>query len=176
MGLTFDEYSSYDALGLAELVRTGKATAAELLDAALARLAAVDGRLNSVVHLHEAWARERAAHTPAGPFAGVPFLLKNLHQQIAGWPDDSGSRALRSHIAPATSPVVARWLDAGLVPFGQTNSPEFGSKGVTEPQLHGPTRNPWDVGRSPGGSSGGSAAAVAAGIVPAAGASDGGGS
>ncbi|MGL6235979.1 MAG: amidase [Segniliparus sp.] len=176
MALTFDEYSSHDALGLAELVRTGQTTAAELLEAALARLAEVDGTINSVVHRHEEWASKRAAATLSGPFAGVPFLLKNLHQPIAGWPDDSGSRALRGHIAPATSPVVARWLDAGLVPFGQTNSPEFGSKGVTEPQLHGPTRNPWDLDRSPGGSSGGSAAAVAAGIVPAAGASDGGGS
>ncbi|EFV12131.1 amidase [Segniliparus rugosus] len=176
MALTFGEYSSYDALGLAELVRTGQATPAELLDAALARLEAVDGTLNSVVHRHEAWARKRAQGQLDGPFAGVPFLLKNLHQQLKGWPDDSGSRALRGQIASFTSPTVARWLAAGLVPFGQTNSPEFGSKGVTEPELHGPTRNPWNPDRSPGGSSGGSASAVAAGVVPAAGASDGGGS
>ncbi|ADG99157.1 Amidase [Segniliparus rotundus DSM 44985] len=176
MALSFDEYSSYDALGLAELVRTGQSTAVELLDAALARLEAVDGKLNAVVHRHEAWARKRAAGPQSGPFAGVPFLTKNLEQQIAGWPHDSGSRALRNQVSPFTSPTIARWLAAGLVPFGQTNSPEFGSKGITEPELHGPTRNPWDTERSPGGSSGGSASAVAAGVVPAAGASDGGGS
>jgi amidase len=176
MALSYDEYSSYDALGLADLVRTGQSTAVELLEAALARLEAVDGTLNAVVHRHEAWARKRAAGPLDGPFAGVPFLIKNLDQQIAGWPDDSGSRALRNQVSPFTSVTVARWLAAGLVPFGQTNSPEFGSKAITEPELHGPTRNPWDTGRSPGGSSGGSASAVAAGVVPAAGASDGGGS
>jgi Asp-tRNA(Asn)/Glu-tRNA(Gln) amidotransferase A subunit family amidase len=112
----------------------------------------------------------------SGPFAGVPFLLKDLHQDIAGVPTTAGCRALAGRPAAATSTIVERWEDAGVVIFGKTTTPEFGSKGVTEAELFGPTRNPWDLDRTPGGSSGGSAAAVAAGIVPVAAASDGGGS
>lgn len=111
-----------------------------------------------------------------GTFAGVPFLLKDLRQAIAGVPTSWGTRALDGWRPAETGTAVQRWLDAGLVVFGQTNTPEFGAKAVTEPELYGPTRNPWDLTRTPGGSSGGAAAAVAAGIVPVAGASDGGGS
>jgi Asp-tRNA(Asn)/Glu-tRNA(Gln) amidotransferase A subunit family amidase len=110
------------------------------------------------------------------PFRGVPFLLKDLHQGVAGMPTSNGSRAYRGHPVPETDAVVQRWLDAGLVVIGRTNTPEFGAKGVTEPAALGAARNPWDPRHTPGGSSGGSAAAVAAGIVPCAGASDGGGS
>jgi Asp-tRNA(Asn)/Glu-tRNA(Gln) amidotransferase A subunit family amidase len=110
------------------------------------------------------------------PFDGVPFLVKDLHQDIRGVPTSSGSRALKDVAATETATVVDRFVEAGLVVFGRTSSPEFGAKGVTEPHAFGATRNPWDLDHTPGGSSGGSAAAVAAGVVPAAAASDGGGS
>ncbi|AXB41814.1 amidase [Amycolatopsis albispora] len=166
-----DDYPKYDAVGLAALVREGQATPAELLDAARAQLARVNPRLNAVVREVEPPA------TPAdGPFAGVPFLLKDLNQDLAGEPTSAGSRSMVSVPAKETTTVVRRWLDAGLVVFGKTNTPEFGAKGITEPDLFGPARNPWNPQHTPGGSSGGAAAAVAAGIVPCAAASDGGGS
>ncbi|KGI70432.1 amidase family protein [Mycolicibacterium rufum] len=168
--MDFEEYRTYDATGLAELVATDKVSAAELLTLARDRSAAVNPRINAIV-------RDVPAPEPAdGPFTGVPFLIKDLGQDYAGAPTGAGSRALASRPAPEHATVVRRWLDAGLVIFGKTNTPEFGAKGVTEPAAHGPARNPWNLGHSPGGSSGGAAAAVAAGIVPCAGASDGGGS
>ncbi|MFD1236100.1 amidase [Pseudonocardia benzenivorans] len=170
------EYRSYDAVGLAELVAKGEVSASELLEAAIARADAVGARINAIVRPMYEIARERARGELSGPFAGVPFLLKDLGQHYAGLPTSAGNRALARHPQPAHALVVQRWLDAGLVPFGKTNTPEFGAKGITEPEMFGPTRNPWDTTRTPGGSSGGSAAAVAAGIVPVAGASDGGGS
>ncbi len=112
----------------------------------------------------------------SGPFAGVPFLIKDLGQEYAGFPTSNGSRALADDVAEEHALVTRRFLDAGLVIFGKTNTPEFGAKGVTEPDLFGPARNPFNLAHTPGGSSGGSGAAVAAGIVPAAGANDGGGS
>ena len=119
----------------------------------------------------------RAADTDlSGPFAGVPFLIKDLRQQYAGYPTSNGSRALVDDVATENALVTQRFLDAGLVIFGKTNTPEFGLKGITEPTLWGPARNPWNLALTPGGSSGGSGAAVAAGVVPAAGATDGGGS
>ncbi|MEY9950204.1 amidase [Kitasatospora sp. GAS1066B] len=174
--MDYTEYRSHDAVGLAGLVAAGEVTAAELLELAIARAEAVNGRLNAIVRpMHEP-ARSRAAGPLTGPFAGVPFLLKDLMQDYAGLPTGSGCRALRDRPAERHSEVVSRWLAAGLVVFGKTNTPEFGAKGITEPEANGPTRNPWDLARTPGGSSGGSAASVAAGIVPMAGANDGGGS
>lgn len=174
--MRFDEYRAHDAVGLAELVAKSEVTATELLELALARLAAVNPALNAVVTSMEAIARTRAKGPLTGPFAGVPFLIKDLAQDYAGLPTGSGTRALADVPAKQNSIVVDRWLGAGLVVFGKTNTPEFGLKGITEPEVNGPTRNPWRTGHTPGGSSGGSAAAVAAGIVPAAGANDGGGS
>jgi Asp-tRNA(Asn)/Glu-tRNA(Gln) amidotransferase A subunit family amidase len=171
-----DEYLRHDAHDLARLVADGSVTPAELLDAARARAALVEPQINAICRRMDPEADARAAQVLSGPFAGVPFLLKDLHQDVAGVPTSSGCRALAERPAPLTSTVVERWLAAGLVVFGKTSTPEFGAKGVTEPELFGPTRNPWDTSRTPGGSSGGSAAAVAAGIVPVAGASDGGGS
>jgi amidase len=168
----FDEYRGYDAVGLAELVAVGDVSAAELLTLAQERAAAVNPRINAIV-------RDVPTGSPAartGPFAGVPFLIKDLAQDFAGLPSSQGSRALLSMPVPEHSTVVQRWIDAGLVIFGKTNCPEFGAKGITEPVVWGPARNPWNLERTPGGSSGGSAAAVAAGIVPCAGANDGGGS
>jgi len=171
------EYRSYDALGLAQLVRGGEISPGELLDAALARTAAVNPRINAVIHLMEARARAAiAAGLPDGPFRGVPFLIKDLIMAYAGEPMQGGSRLFRNYVPPRDEELVARFKAAGLVIFGKTNTPELGMTNVTEPELFGPTRNPWNLDRTPGGSSGGSAAAVAAGIVPAAAANDGGGS
>lgn len=174
--MEYAEYREYDAVGLAGLVAAGRVTAGELLECAVARAEAVNPALNAVIAPMYEQARARVAGPLSGPLAGVPFLIKDLIQDYAGLPTGSGSRALRRVPAAEHAEVVRRWLDAGLVVFGKTNTPEFGAKGITEPEVSGPTRNPWDPSRTPGGSSGGSAAAVAAGIVPAAGANDGGGS
>ncbi|MEU8137527.1 amidase [Streptodolium elevatio] len=174
--MEYDEYRKHDAIGLAGLVASGEVKPAELLETAISRAEEVDPRLNAIVRPMHDIARERAKSTLSGAFAGVPFLIKDLMQDYAGLPTGSGSRSLARQPMPQHAEVVRRWLDAGLVVFGKTNTPEFGAKGITEPQVDGPTRNPWNTAHTPGGSSGGSAAAVAAGIVPAAGGNDGGGS
>jgi amidase len=170
------DYVELDGVGLAERVAAREASAAELLEIAQARADRLNPHINAICLRLDDYATQRVSGDLSGPFAGVPFLLKDLRQDIAGIPTSSGCRALAGRRAQHTSTVAQRWLDAGLVIFGKTTTPEFGSKAVTEAELFGPTRNPWDLGRTPGGSSGGSAAAVAAGIVPVAGASDGGGS
>ncbi|WP_020673416.1 amidase [Amycolatopsis nigrescens] len=174
--MEYGEYRRFDAVALAELVSRGEVSPAELLDVAIERAEQVNGRLNAIVRPMYDIARKRATTELSGPFAGVPFLLKDLMQDYAGLPTGSGSRSMRGHVAARHSVVVQRWLDAGLVVFGKTATPEFGTKAITESAATGPTRNPWNPDHTPGGSSGGSAAAVAAGIVPVAGASDGGGS
>ncbi|GFG68012.1 amidase [Mycobacterium kubicae] len=168
-----DGYQTYDATGLAELIRSGEVKPDEVLQAAKQRAAEVNPKINAIVADIDP---APAVEGPDAPFSGVPFLIKDLHQDLAGYPTSSGSRSLAKVPAAETATVVQRWLDAGLVIFGKTNTPEFGAKGVTEPVLFGPARNPWNTEHTPGGSSGGAAAAVAAGIVPCAGASDGGGS
>jgi amidase len=174
--MRYEDYAAHDGLGLVQLVANGETTASELLDAARARAEAVGPRINAICRCMDAEADARVAQDLEGPFAGVPFLLKDLGHDYAGVPTSYGCRALADRPAERNATVVDRWLGAGLVIFGKTNTPEFGAKGVTEPDLFGPTRNPWDLDRTPGGSSGGAAAAVAAGIVPVAAASDGGGS
>lgn len=171
-----EDYRTYDATALAELVRGGQATPAELLASARSRAAEVNPTLNAIVRDLEPPSPDGPEPDQGRPFIGVPFLVKDLYQDIAGIPTSNGSRALKDIPATETATVVQRWVEAGLVIFGKTNSPEFGAKGVTEPHVFGPTRNPWNTDHTPGGSSGGSAAAVAAGIVPCAAASDGGGS
>jgi amidase len=172
--MRFDEYRAHDAVGLAALVAKRQVTADELLEAALARMAEVNPKINAVTRDLSAGARGAA---PAqGPLAGVPWLLKDLGAGMAGVPTTYGSR-LMADVAPSADSALTRlYRDGGLNIFGKTNTPEFGIWPVTEPDLLGVCRNPWDLGRTPGGSSGGAAAAVAAGIVPAAHASDGGGS
>ena len=171
------EYDQLDGLAMAALVRTGQLTPADLCAAAIARAEAVNPKLNAVVYpLYEQARRRAAAGLPAGPFGGVPFLLKDFGAQYTGAPHTSGSRALRNFVPIEDAELVCRWQAAGLNIMGKTNTPEFALMGVTEPVLHGPTRNPWHLGHTPGGSSGGAAAAVAAGIAPVAGAGDGGGS
>ncbi|HUR41158.1 MAG TPA: amidase [Verrucomicrobiae bacterium] len=174
----FKEYGEYDALGLAELVRQKQVTAPELLEAAIARAEAVNPRLNAIIIPMHDIARARAEQRLEGPFAGVPFLVKDLFQEYQGVRACYGSKSLKNagYVAEQHSEITARWLKAGTVIFGRTNTPEFGAKGITEPEAWGPTRNPWNLAHTPGGSSGGSAAAVAARIVPMAGGNDGGGS
>ena len=170
--MNFEEYRAYDATGLAQLVSDKQVSADELLVLAQERAAAVNPRINAIV-------RDVPASPLAelrGPFAGVPFLIKDIAQDYAGLPSSQGSRSLKSLPVAEHATVVRRWIEAGLVIFGKTNLPEFGAKAISESVAWGPARNPWNLQRTPGGSSGGSAAAVAAGIVPCAGANDGGGS
>jgi amidase len=176
--MNFREYRQYDGLGLAKLVATRDVTAAELLEIAIARTDSIDPSINAVVVRMDKLARERARDALSGPFAGVPFLSKNLQQQYAGVLSAHGCRGIfRAHVLPKQhAEITRRWLQSGVVIFGQTNTPEFGLPPITEPLLFGPTNNPWNLERSPGGSSGGSAAAIAAGIVPMAGGNDVGGS
>jgi amidase len=163
------------AVEQAALVRAGEVSATELVEAAITRIDATRG-LGAIIHEDAEAALARAAGPLSGPLAGVPFLLKDLGEPQAGVPERMGSRALATHVARLTAWTVRRYLDAGMVVVGRTNTPEFGNHCATEPTLFGPTRNPWDPRRSPGGSSGGSAAAVAAGVVAAASGGDGTGS
>jgi len=171
------EYFSYDALGLAELVRTKQISSVELLEVAIALTEKLDPKLNAVPIKHFELARENLKNnTDSGIFNGVPFLLKDLNNYLKGTVTSGGSRVLENISADHTSELVKRTLGSGLNIFGKTNSPELGLTVTTEPVLYGPTRNPWDLDRSSGGSSGGASSAVAAGIIPMAQASDGGGS
>lgn len=174
-----DELARMDATAQAELVRKGEATPAELAEAAIARVEAVNGELNAVIHpLFEEGLAAARGELPDGPFKGVPFLLKDLGAAFAGQPLHLGMQYLkdRDFRAPMDTYLAQRFRAAGLVTIGKTSCPELGILPTTEPKAYGPTRNPWDLGRSAGGSSGGSAAAVAAGMVPFAHANDGGGS
>ena len=171
------EYFSYDALGLAELVRTKQISSIELLEVAIALTEKLDSKLNAIPIKHFELARENLKNnTDSGIFNGVPFLLKDLNNYLKGTVTSGGSRVLENITADHTSELVKRTLDSGLNIFGKTNSPELGLTVTTEPVLYGPTRNPWDLDRSSGGSSGRASSAVAAGIIPMAQASDGGGS
>ncbi|MET9259545.1 amidase [Amycolatopsis sp. NPDC004079] len=173
-----------DATAQADLFHRKEATAVELLNAAVDRIEDLDPRINAVVYRWFDDAAETAARidrgdsAAAGPFAGVPFLLKDLNTSCSGRPLSNGNARLRERpvIGVADTTLVRRFRRAGLVIAGRTNTPELGSIGTTEPVAWGPTRNPWDRSRTAGGSSGGAAAAVAAGMVPIAHASDGGGS
>ncbi|MDQ1380413.1 MAG: amidase [Actinomycetota bacterium] len=173
------DLSVLDATAQAELVRTGDASAAELVDGAIERIEKVNGELNAVIHpLYE---RARSAvHSglPSGPFTGVPIVVKDLDGTLAGAPYHAGNKGLKAanYVATVTSYIFERLERAGFVIVGKTNTPEFGLMPTTEPQAYGPTHNPWNTAHSPGGSSGGSAAAVASGMVPVGHAGDGGGS
>jgi amidase/6-aminohexanoate-cyclic-dimer hydrolase len=174
--MAFKDYGSYDAVGLAELVRNRQLTPKELLDEALARTARVDPQINAVVVKHYDYAERQIANgLPEAPFAGVPFLLKDL-EYLEGTRTTFGATILRDAVAGHSGTFAQRCVDAGLTIFGKSASPEFGLLPTTEPRLFGPTRNPWNLAHSSGGSSGGAAAAVAARILPVAHASDGGGS
>jgi amidase len=176
-GLSFADYVSHDAIGLAGLVRSGDTSADELLDIAIARIEKVNPAINAVVDIFVDKARQAIARgLPDGPFAGVPFMLKDLFIDLAGTTTTSGAVFLKDTVAKRDSTVAERYKAAGLVIFGRTHSCEFGGTPTTESKLYGITRNPWNLDYSAGGSSGGSSAAIAAGIVPAANGSDAGGS
>lgn len=166
-----------DAMAQAELVRLKEVKPVELVEAAIGRIERMNPGLNAVITPMYEQARDAAlGPLPDGPFRGVPFLLKDLVATYAGTRMAWGSAFLRDFVPDHDSELVVRLKQAGFVIVGKTNTPELGILPTTEPILFGPTRNPWDLGRSTGGSSGGSAAAVAAGMVPVAHANDGGGS
>lgn len=180
----FSRLASYDALGLAELIRTKQVSALELVDEVIRRVERVNPKINAVLtkNLDFEMVRDRARKSQLeGMFAGVPVMLKNL-QQYKDANIDSGSRlfaqaiAKRGNPTKLNSPLIDAMERSGMLITGITNAPELGLIDTTEPLLHGPTRNPWNLSHTAGGSSGGTAAAIAAGIVPFAHGNDGGGS
>jgi len=175
-----DDLAWLDATAQAELVRRGKVSPAQLVEAAIARIERLNPELNAVIIPLFEKARAEAASPalPDGPFRGVPFLLKDLICYTAGDPHHMGTRFLRElgFVAPMDTYLAEKFRAAGFVFLGKTNVPELGTLPTTEPESYGASHNPWDTGHSTGGSSGGAAAAVASGMVPAAHASDGGGS
>ncbi|TFH87250.1 amidase [Billgrantia azerbaijanica] len=173
--MKLSEYIGLDALGMAQLLKDGEVTARELMECALAQVSAQQESINAVAFADEAGALARAARAAEGPFQGVPFLVKEL-LSYPGLRTAMGSRLFAQYVPAEGSAYTERLDGAGLAVLGNSTSSEFGLLGSTESLLHGPTRNPWNLEASAGGSSGGSAAAVAAGVVPLAHASDGGGS
>jgi len=175
MNLT--EYTRYDGLGLAELIRNKEVTAREVVESALAGVENINPKINAIIEVYYDRA-EKAEQLliPGNTFSGVPFLLKDLGATEAGKRQEKGSRLAKGFIAAADSYLTSRFKQAGAILLGRTTTPELGFAATTESILTGATRNPWDLNLIAGGSSGGSAVAVAAGILPAAHASDGGGS
>ncbi len=172
-----DDLAWLDATAQAELVRRGDVKPIELLDATIERIERLNPTLNAVVTpMYDEARRQAAGELPDGPFRGVPFLVKDLLASCRGVRLTAGSAFLQGFVPDHDSELVARIKRAGLVILGKTNTPELGILPTTEPRLFGASRNPWNLGRTTGGSSGGSAAAVAAGLVPMAHANDGGGS
>jgi len=175
-----DDTRWLDATAQADLVAKGDVSPIELVEAAIERAERYDSKLNALTYRWFDAARQLATSSdlPEGPFRGVPYLLKDLYAAEAGKPLSNGSKAYKeaNYVSTEDTTLVSRYKASGLISIGRSNSPEFGSVPVTEPEAWGPTRNPWDLTRTSGGSSGGSAAAVATGIVPIAHASDGGGS
>ncbi|WP_286230996.1 amidase family protein [Neobacillus mesonae] len=170
-------YQDYDGLGLAELVKNKQVQPKEVLGEAVKLIEEKNPKLNAVIHkLYEKAEKQLEHLNIEGVFAGVPFVLKDITQEIEGEKITSGSKAFQAYRAKADSEYVKRVRNTGVLFVAQTNVPEFALMGITEPKFYGPTRNPWDANYTPGGSSGGSAAAVASGMVPIAGANDGGGS
>jgi amidase len=175
--LTFEEYRKLDAHDLTDLIKTGQVQASELLESALHAAQHLNPEINAIVELLPEIGQKLASSTTKEmPFAGVPFLVKDLGFEIAGAPLRSGSRGYANYVSTEDSIAIQRIKAAGLMIFGKSNTPEFGLTPYTEPLSAGICRNPWNTNHTPGGSSGGSAAAVAAGICPIASANDGGGS
>lgn len=175
--MAFSDYSKYDGLGLAELVRIKEVSPAELVEEAISRIETHNPKINAVVYKLYDRARNAAkGNLPDGPFKGVPFLIKDLHATLEGEPTSHGNKLWKNIPAKVTTEIVKRWEASGVIVVGRTNTPEFGLLPYTESDTLGPALNPWDTTRSPGGSSGGSGAAVAARMVPLASGGDGGGS
>lgn len=174
--MTPDEFAKLDGLGLADLVRRKEVAALELVDLAIATIERLDPRLNAVpIRVFDA-ARAQAKQALSGPFAGVPFLAKDLGLEWRGLPVTQGARYFRGYVPAFDAELAARWRKTGLIPLGRTTAPEFGLNVATEPKLYGIARSPWNPAHTPGGSSGGAGAALAARMVPVAHANDGGGS
>ena len=175
--MNLEEYASYDALGLADLVRRRQVSAAELRDLGMRAIELLNPTLNAVVAtMPEEAEASLERMRPVAPFAGVPFLIKDIGAAYQGVPSEAGCRLMKGHISSHDSELAKRYKRAGLVAIGRTTTPEIGNNVSTESLATGPTRNPWNIGKSAGGSSGGSAAAVAAGIAPMGHAADGAGS
>lgn len=175
--LSFDDYVSHDGLGLARLIRDREVSASEVVDAALARADAVEPAINAIVARRDDLARSQAAGPLGdGPFAGVPFVFKDLFCWQEGWPAEAGSSLWKGFVAPVDFTHTKRVKATGAVPIARTTTSEYGISISTETAACGATRNPWNLAYSSGGSSGGTGAAVAAGIVPLGHGSDGGGS
>lgn len=175
--MTARELATMDLIDQADLIRKGEASAGELVEAAIARIEAVEPRVNALtLKLYDAARAEAAAVPRSAPFAGAPFLIKDLYCHMAGVPTTGASRLTRDFVPARDSELMRRYRRAGLVTLGKSNLCEFGTLGTTEPELTGPTRNPWNLAHSSGGSSGGAGAAVASGMVPAAHGGDGAGS
>jgi amidase len=175
--MAFQDYETYDMMGLAGLIARRAVSPSEVLNAAIERIERWNPKINAVVQRMDDQARGQVARgLPAGPLSGAPYLLKDLYQPYAGVPVSNGSRLFDGFVADHHGTLTERLLAAGVVIAGRSNTPEFGLNCGTEPVRFGPTRNPWNLGHSAGGSSGGAAAAVAAGMVPGAHATDGGGS
>jgi amidase len=173
----FAEYHTYDATGLAHLVRRGEVSPLELLEEAITRIERHNGALNAVVYKAYDEARKTAGgKLPDGPFKAVPFLIKDLSVPVAGWRMTNGTAWMKDYVTAQDCELTKRYRASGMVLMGKTNTPEFGIPGTTEGRHLGPCRNPWNTDHSSGGSSGGAAAAVASGMVPMAHASDGMGS
>jgi len=174
-----DDFCWLDATAQAELVRRGEVTPSDLVDAAIRRIEALNPAINAVIiPLFDKAQTVAEGPLPDGPFRGVPFLLKDAVAHSAGDPYHCGMQVLKDAgwVAPTDTWLVQRYRAAGFVILGKTNLPELATSATTEPLAYGPTRNPWNLDHSPGGSSGGSAAAVAAGLVPVAHGNDMGGS
>ncbi len=172
--MAFAEYSQFDGLGLSHLVRRGEVSPLELVEEAITRIEKHNGKLNAVVYKAYDEARAQAKSKLAdGPFRGVPFLIKDINMEVAGWPMTNGSALLQGYVSNQDHELTKRYRASGVVLVGKTNTPEFGIPGTTEGRHLGNCHNPWNIEHSTGGSSGGAAAAVAAGIVPLAHASDG---
>lgn len=180
--LSFLDYAKLDAIALAMGIRNKEFTATEVMQCAIERAQKVNPSINAIVHENYEQALALAAQFEQNPslldqsnVAGLPFLIKDLGE-VKGLPTSFGSHLYKDYISTKNSNIISKYMDAGLLVMGKTNTPEFGVTLTTEPQANGPCHNPWNTEYSPGGSSGGAAAAVAAGIVPVAHASDGGGS
>lgn len=176
-GVSLTDYDAHDGLGLAELIRSKQLSASEVIDEAIGRAERTEPKLSFVVHRMYESAR-RAAREPLGdgPFAGVPYVVKDLLSAVAGAPSRGGSKLYDGVVHDHDCELVARHKQAGLIPIAKTSTPEMGLTPVTEPRIHPPTETPWKAGHTSGGSSGGSAAAVGARVVPIGHGGDGGGS
>ena len=171
--MNFPEFSEFDALGLADLIRRGKVSSREVTTAALERIERHNPVLNAVTFVDDGKGHVASSLDSAAPFCGVPMLIKDLGLAVAGWPRTSGSRYTAAVADAADCGLVARYRASGALPIGRATTSEFGILGTTETAAYGPTRNPWNLDHIAGGSSGGSASAVAAGLVPLAHGSDG---